>query len=308
MQHEHDLSVYSTAQMGLKCCFITEVRNEDGTYTSTTCPNFAARYQAHCPLHSVAVSTQERQMYKGFASKQQNDNEFHIIKFGTKVQIKLPNLNQEGFRHIPFEIEYQSVHRSYHKLELAVRKFGRYYRQWAKDNNVEFDEQLFIESFDKPGRHQSWKAVYLRTKSMMEQLYLPMDDSWATLRIFLQKIGNAQGWAGKWDNATMRCPNDMKNSINILPIKPCEFRDKQREGYCYNDEVSPSGRLMFQSDGIEYHPRTKPAEQKQPMYYIEPDNFQSETEAKGVLVMGFASVILNQDHTLINTGKYITKF
>ena len=136
----------------------------------------------------------------------------------------------------------------------------------------------------------------------MDQLYLCKMDSWATLRMVLQKIGNSQGWVGGTDNQTMLNPTDTKKAINISPIKPAEAKEKIKDGYCYNDEVAPSGRLFFQRKGIEYHPRTKPAEQKKPLFYIEPDQFQSENDAKAVLVMGFATVILDQDHTLSNTG------
>ena len=139
----------------------------------------------------------------------------------------------------------------------------------------------------------------------MTQLFLPKDDTWAVLRIFLQKIGNAQGWAGNCDNITMVNPTDTKKAINFSPIKPAVVKEKKREGYCYNDEVAPNGRLIFQRDGIEYHPRTKPAEQKRPLYYLEPDPFESESEAKGVLVMGFASAILDLDHTQMNDGNDI---
>ena len=140
----------------------------------------------------------------------------------------------------------------------------------------------------------------------MTQLYLPKEDDWISLRIVLQKIGNAQGWAGKWDNLTMANPTDTRKTINYPPVKPAEVKDKKRDGYCYNDEVSPSGRLIFQRKGIQYHPRTKPAEQKRPLYYLEPDPFESEPEAKGVMVMGFATVILDLDHTQINDGKIFT--
>ena len=136
----------------------------------------------------------------------------------------------------------------------------------------------------------------------MTQLFLPKEDTWATLRIFLQKIGNAQGWTGKWDNITMVNPKDSKNVVSFSPIKPAEVKDQDREGYCFNDEVSPNGRLIFQQKGIEYHPRTKPAEQKRPLFYLEPDPFQSDSEAKGVLVMGFAATIIDLDHTQMNNG------
>ena len=169
---------------------------------------------------------------------------------------------------------------------------------------MEFDEKFYVEHFGDPGRHQTWKSVYHAAKSLMEQMYLPMDDSWATLRIMLQKLGNAQGWAGNADNPIMCQPRDRHNAITNPPVKPAKVKTKQRSGYCHNDEVSPNGRLMFQKEGIEYHPRTLPAEQKTPMYYIEPDNFQSESEAKGVLIMAFASVIIDLDHMLINEGKH----
>ena len=141
----------------------------------------------------------------------------------------------------------------------------------------------------------------------MTQLFMPKEDTWATLRIFLQKIGNGQGWAGGQDNLTMIKPTDRNNAINFSPIKPAQVKDKVRDGYCYNDEVAPNGRLIFQQKGIEYHPRTKPAEQKRPLYYIEPDPFESESEAKGVLVVGFAAAILDMDHSQINQGK-LTKY
>ena len=133
LQHQHDLNVNTPEQCGLKCCFITEVRNEDGSYISKTCDEFAARFQAHCPKHSMAVSSQERKMYRGFASAETDSEDFHTIHFGTKVHIKLPNLNKEGFRSMPFEIAYQSVHRTYHRLEKLLREFGRYYRTGERD-------------------------------------------------------------------------------------------------------------------------------------------------------------------------------
>ena len=138
----------------------------------------------------------------------------------------------------------------------------------------------------------------------MDQLYLNKEDSWASLRIFLQKVGNAQGWTGDGDNISMLNPVDSKRAIEVSPIKPAQAKERVRDGYCYNDEVSPSGRLIFQREGIEYHPRTKPAEQTRPLYYLEPDNFTTENDAKGVLIMGFATAILNQDHTRINAGKF----
>ena len=128
LQHQNDLNVNSPDQIGLKCCFITEVRKEDGTYLSKTCDNYAARFQAHCPIHSMAVSIQERQMYRGFASNVENPEDFHVIKFGTKVQIKIPNLNKDGYQHYNLLVAYQSVHKSYHKLEKLLKEFGRYYR------------------------------------------------------------------------------------------------------------------------------------------------------------------------------------
>ena len=128
LQHQNDLKVFSPMQIGLKCCFITEVRNEDGSYFSQTCDQFAARFQAHCPKHSMAVSIQERKMYSGFASADNDSDDFHDVHFGTKVQIKLPNLNKEGFRHQAFTVAYQSVHKTYHRIEEVLREFGRYHR------------------------------------------------------------------------------------------------------------------------------------------------------------------------------------
>ena len=169
-------------------------------------------------------------------------------------------------------------------------------------NGEEFNENAFKERFGDPGRHLTWKSAYLQAKNLMTQLYLPKEDTWASLRIFMQKVGNAQGWSGKTDNITMANPTDYRKVVNFPPTKPAQVKNKQRDGYCYNDEVSPSGRLMFQQKGIEYHPRTKPAEQKRPLFYLEPDPFESEPEAKGVLVMGFATVILDLDHCQINEG------
>ena len=128
LQHQHDLNVNTPKKLGLKCCFITEVRNEDGSYESRTCNNYAARFQAHCPQHSMAVSIQERRLYKGFASNANTDEEFHVIPFGTSVHIKIPNLNKDGYRHVSFTVEYQSVHRTYHNMERLLRAFGRFYR------------------------------------------------------------------------------------------------------------------------------------------------------------------------------------
>ena len=302
LQHDRDSDVYSPEQIGLRCCFITEVRNDDGSYMSVTCSNFAARHQAHCPTHSMAVSLQERKMYEGFASKDA-EMSFNIIEFGTNVQIKIPNFNKDGFRHQPFEVEYQSVHRQYHSLEKLVRMFGRHYRLTLRDPTKKFEEQEFKDLFGDPGRHLTWKSAYIQAKSMMEQLYIPKNDTWATLRIFCQKVGNAQGWMGKCDNETMAFPTDKQKAVDRMnPIKPAQVKEKLRDGYCYNDQVSPEGRLIFQSEGIQYHPRTKPAEQQRPLYYLEPDNFTNEKEAKGVLIMGYATVILHLDHTLINKG------
>ena len=302
LSHQRDPEAFSPKQIGLKCCFITEVRNDDGTYMSVTCSNFAARFQAHCPTHSMAVSLQERRMYEGFASTEA-ETSFSIVEFGTKVQIKIPNLNKNGFRHQPFEVEYQSVHRQYHNIENLVRMFGRHYRLTLRDPSKKFNEQDFKDKFGSPGRHLTWKSAFIQAKSMMEQLYIPKNDTWATLRIFLQKIGNAQGWAGKCDNETMSFPTDKQKAVDQMnPIKPAQVKEKLRDGYCYNDQVSPEERLIFQKEGIKYHPRTKPAEQQRPLYYLEPDNFMSENEAKGVLIMGYATVILQLDHTLINTG------
>ena len=129
LHHENDLNVNSPTQIGLKCCFITEVRNEDGSYLSKTCDEFAARFQAHCPKHSMAVSPQERRMYSGFAASPEDESDdFLLVNFGTKVQIKIPNLNKEGYRHTPFTVAYLSVHKTYHRLERLLEEFGRYYR------------------------------------------------------------------------------------------------------------------------------------------------------------------------------------
>ena len=128
LQHQHDLNVNTPEQIGLKCCFITEVRNEDGSYLSKTCDQYAARYQAHCPTHSMAVSLQERRMYKGFASAEVNEDEFHLVDFGTKVHIKLPNHNKDGYCHQPMQVAYLSVHQNYHRIEKLLKEFGRFYR------------------------------------------------------------------------------------------------------------------------------------------------------------------------------------
>ena len=171
-----------------------------------------------------------------------------------------------------------------------------------RNPDTEFDEGFYRETFGNPGKSGTWKSLYIKTKSLMDQLFLEKSDSWASLRIMMQKLGNAQGWMGGCLNMTMLNPTDGNNAITMSPVKPAQAKEKVRDGYCYNDETHPNGRLLFQKAGIEYHPRTKPAEQKRPLYYLEPDNFQTEDDTKGVLIIGFATVILDQDHTLINTG------
>ena len=132
LQHQHDLNVNSTKKLGLKCCFITEVRNEDGTTVASTCNKYAARYQAYCPQHQVAVSVTERRMYKGFAVEHADPMEFHRIRIGEGIKIKVPNLNEDGYRHVFCQVARQSVHQSYHNYEKLVRYFGRHYRQSAR--------------------------------------------------------------------------------------------------------------------------------------------------------------------------------
>ena len=54
--------------------------------------------------------------------------------------------------------------------------------------------------------------------------------------------------------------------------------------------------------GIEYAPYQKSDQQQLPLYYIEPDPFEDDTEYKGSVTFCYSTALLYMKHTNRNKG------